>query len=160
MRADAIHVRLAVEADIDTIVRFNTEMARETEGIVLSCKRLTDGVTAVLRDDTKGFYVVAECSGKVVGQAMITYEWSDWRNSIFWWLQSVYVMPQYRRTGVFRALLNHIKFMVEERSDVCGLRLYVHQDNHTAKRTYENLGMENSHYQLYESASTSEEIES
>ncbi len=150
MESDTIRVRHAVEADVDTIVNFNIEMARETEGIALPRSRLTDGVNAVFADKTKGFYIVAECDDKVVGQAMITYEWSDWRNSTFWWIQSVYVLPQYRRTGVFRALFRHIKLMAERTSDVCGLRLYVEQSNHTAKRVYESLGMEECHYDLRE----------
>ena len=147
---DTITIRRATRADIDTIVNFNIEMARETENTILPRRRLTNGVTAMFEDDAKGFYIVAECDSKVVGQIMITYEWSDWRNGMFWWIQSVYVMPQYRKKGVFRALFQHVKSMAEGTPDVCGLRLYVHQDNYTAKTTYKNLGMEESHYEFHE----------
>lgn len=145
-----ISVRVASKADIGTIVSFNKRMAFETENITLSEDRLTKGVAAVFEDKTKGFYIVAECDGYVVGQAMITYEWSDWRNSLFWWIQSVYVLPGYRRAGVFRAIFMQIKSMAENESKTCGLRLYVEKNNAVAKQTYENLGMRESHYDLFE----------
>ena len=107
MKSKEIHIRRAAKADADTIVTFNAEMARETEDLALPRKRLTNGVNAMFDDSAKGFYVLAECDGKVVGQAMITYEWSDWRNGTFWWIQSVYVLPQYRRMGVFRSLFEY-----------------------------------------------------
>lgn len=150
MGIDAVRIRRAEGTDVDTIADFNTEMARETENIVLPRLRLVNGIKALLEDISKGFYVMAEFNGKPVGQVMITYEWSDWRNGTFWWIQSVYVLPQYRRMGVFRALFHHIKLTAEEATDVCGLRLYVEQGNHTAKQTYESLGMEESHYDLRE----------
>lgn len=150
MRIETVRIRRAEKTDVDTIADFNIEMARETENIVLPRPRLVDGVKALLEDVSKGFYVMAELDGKPVGQVMITYEWSDWRNGTFWWIQSVYVRPQYRRMGVFRALFHHIKLIAEETTDVCGLRLYVEQGNHTAKQAYESLGMEESHYDLRE----------
>jgi GNAT superfamily N-acetyltransferase len=126
------------------------EMARETENIDLSRQQLTNGVNSVLEDSTKGFYVLAECDGRIVGQAMITYEWSDWRNATFWWIQSVYVLPSHRRMGVFRSLFEYIKRVAENASNVCGLRLYVDRSNHPAKQAYESMGMGESHYELYE----------
>ena len=150
MKRYTICIRRATMADIDTIIHFNTEMARETENIDLPRQRLKNGIAAVFEDSTRGFYVVAECNGRVVGQVMITYEWSDWRNGVFWWIQSVYVLPSYRRTGVFRSLFEYIKCMAENASNVCGLRLYVDRDNHQAKQAYQSLGMARSHYELYE----------
>ena len=150
MESHSVRVRRATIADVDTIVDFNTAMARETENIILPRQRLTDGVTSVFEDSTKGFYVVAESDGRVVGQMMITYEWSDWRNGVFWWIQSVYVLSSHRRMGVFRSLFEHIKCMAESASNVCGLRLYVASENHPAKQAYQNLDMEKSHYELYE----------
>jgi len=142
-------IRKATRNDIDIIVHFNSEMAHETENIKLSQQILTKGVTAVFDDSTKGFYIVAECDGTVVGQAMITYEWSDWRNAIVWWIQSVYILPDYRKIGVFRSIFEKIKLLAKE-SNACGLRLYVDRDNIIAKKAYNNLGMEESHYDLYE----------
>ncbi len=150
MRIDAVRIRRAEGTDVETIVDFNIEMARETENIALPHLRLVNGVKALFEDISRGFYVIAEFHDKPVGQVMITYEWSDWRNGTFWWIQSVYVLPQYRRMGVFRALFHHIKLMAEGTADVCGLRLYVEQGNHTAKQAYESLGMEESHYDLRE----------
>ncbi|MEK7395569.1 MAG: GNAT family N-acetyltransferase [Candidatus Poribacteria bacterium] len=149
MNNDIIIIRLAKLDDADAIIRFNIEMAYETEGIMLSNEKLTDGVKAVFGDDKKGFYIIAECDDKVVGQAMITYEWSDWRNAIFWWIQSVYVIPEYRKAGVFKAIFAEIKSMAES-SDVCGLRLYVERNNKVAKSVYLKLGMEESHYDFFE----------
>jgi len=144
-----IYIRQAIQNDIESIVYFNAEMAYETEGITLSSEKLTDGVKAVFDDDKKGFYIIAECDDRVVGQAMITYEWSDWRNAIFWWIQSVYVIPEYRKAGVFKAIFAEIKSMAES-SNVCGLRLYVERNNKVAKSVYLRLGMEESHYDFFE----------
>jgi GNAT superfamily N-acetyltransferase len=144
-----IKIRHGIKSDIDIIVRFNKEMAYETEGISLDQEKLNDGVKAVFEHDTKGFYIVAECDGNLVGQAMITYEWSDWRNAIYWWIQSVYVLPEYRKVGVFRSIFEQIKSMANK-SNVCGLRLYVDRDNKIAKKAYQNLGMCESHYDLFE----------
>ena len=144
-----ISVRQATRNDIDIIVHFNSEMAHETENIKLSQQKLVKGVTAVFEDSTKGFYIVAECDGTVVGQAMITYEWSDWRNAVVWWIQSVYILPDYRKIGVFRSIFEQIKLLAKE-SNACGLRLYVDRSNIIAKKAYKNLGMEESHYDLYE----------
>ncbi|MDQ1327427.1 MAG: hypothetical protein QG641_707 [Candidatus Poribacteria bacterium] len=149
MGLNEISVRQATRNDTDVIVHFNSEMAYETENIILSQQKLTDGVTAVFEDSTKGFYIVAECDGTVVGQAMITYEWSDWRNAVVWWIQSVYILPDYRKIGVFRSIFEQIKLLARE-SNACGLRLYVDRSNIIAKKAYKNLGMEESHYDLYE----------
>lgn len=149
MGLNEISVRQATRNDTDVIVHFNSEMAYETENIILLQQKLTDGVTAVFEDSTKGFYIVAECDGTVVGQAMITYEWSDWRNAVVWWIQSVYILPDYRKIGVFRSIFEQIKLLARE-SNACGLRLYVDRSNIIAKKAYKNLGMEESHYDLYE----------
>ncbi len=146
---EKIIIRHAKIGDVDAIVKFNLKMAYETEGITLSVEKLSKGVKAVLEDTTKGFYVVAECDNKPVGQALVTYEWSDWRNAIFWWIQSVYVAPEYRRAGVFKDIFAYIRSLAES-SNVCGIRLYVERSNHIAKNVYKKLGMGESHYDLYE----------
>ena len=150
MESYFVRVKRATIADVDTIVDFNAAMARETENIILSRQRLTEGVNSVFEDSTKGFYVVAEYGGRIVGQMMITYEWSDWRNGFFWWIQSVYVLSSHRRMGIFRSLFDHVKRMAENTPNVCGLRLYVANENHAAKQTYQNLDMKKSHYEFYE----------
>ena len=145
-----VNVRAATPADLDIIVAFNSAMALETEGIELDVDRLRRGVTAVLDDPGRGRYFLAEIAGSVVGQLMITYEWSDWRNGCFWWIQSVYVHPDYRRRGVYRALDAHVRAEARRDGGVCGLRLYVDRDNHVAQRVYASLDMQHSHYDLYE----------
>ncbi len=118
-------IRPAQPADADIIADYNAAIARETEHIELDRERLAQGVHAVLSDPSKGFYTVAEADGRVVGQMLITYEWSDWRNGVFWWIQSVYVHADYRRRGVFQELYRHIAAQAKQAGTVCGLRLYV-----------------------------------
>ncbi|MEZ5352206.1 MAG: GNAT family N-acetyltransferase [Bryobacteraceae bacterium] len=142
-------VRLATIGDAPVIARFNAAMALETEHLTLEEARLLAGVTRVLTDSSRGFYLVAESGGGVVGQLMITYEWSDWRNADFWWIQSVYVAPEARREGVFTALYDEAERMARA-SGACGLRLYVEQDNARAQRTYAAKGMTPTAYRMYE----------
>jgi GNAT superfamily N-acetyltransferase len=125
-------------------------MAGETEARVLPPARVRKGVTALLRDSTKGAYYVAELRGRVVGQLMITYEWSDWRNGNFWWIQSVYVEKRFRRKGVFKALFQHAVSLAKADPTICGLRLYVDAHNDRAQKTYGALGMSATDYQVYE----------
>ena len=143
-----IVIRLARKDDAPIIAEFNGSMAAETEGIRLERTRLVKGVEALLADTNKGVYYVAEVDGRVVGQLMITYEWSDWRNAIFWWIQSVYVHPEFRGKGVFRKIYRHVESRAKTVGDVCGMRLYVEKGNERAHKTYESLGMKKSHYDM------------
>lgn len=136
-------------ADINVLVEFNAAMALETEAKTLDARVLSAGVAAVLAEPRRGFYVIAEDERDVVGCLMITYEWSDWRNGDWWWLQSVYVRPDYRRHGVFRALYAEVERLATGRSDVVGVRLYVERENARAQRTYESLGLREEHYRMY-----------
>ena len=108
------------------------------------------GVAALLADPAKGIYFVAEANGVVAGQLMITYEWSDWRNGNLWWIQSVYVSQEFRRKGVFRALFKYLEGLARSQKDVRSLRLYMHADNAAARRSYENLGMHWTKYEVFE----------
>jgi ribosomal protein S18 acetylase RimI-like enzyme len=148
--SDRILIRRARPADAGIITRFNTAMGKETEGVALDKKRVYVGVRSILRDRHKGFYLLAEVGGKVVGQMMITREWSDWRNSHFWWIQSVYVLPTYRRRGVYRALHQYAIGSSKKRKDVCGIRLYVDWHNKRAQMVYKKLGMKRSTYDMFE----------
>jgi GNAT superfamily N-acetyltransferase len=145
-----ITVRIAEPKDIETIAELNLAMARETESRRLRRATLTQGIRAVFDNPVYGFYLAAECKGQVVGCLLITSEWSDWRNGLFWWIQSLYVRPAFRRCGVFRRLYEFVKAEARRRRGVCGLRLYVEQSNHVAQRAYRQMGMECSTYQLYE----------
>jgi GNAT superfamily N-acetyltransferase len=147
-----IYTRLAEPADLPVIVEFNQRMAEETEGKRLSSETLTNGVAAVFADRQRGFYVVAENAAKeVVGCLLITFEWSDWRNALFWWIQSVYVRADFRGTGVYRRLYESVKAMaLENEMPVCGFRLYVEKENRAAQQVYEKLGMEETVYKMYE----------
>ena len=148
----SLPVRLARAGDVDALVGFNLRMARETEGRMLSRETLEQGVGALLGREELGFYVVAEDSeAGVVAGLMVTFEWSDWRNGVFWWIQSVYVEPAFRRRGLYRALYEFVRNLAEERGGVCGFRLYVEKDNAVAREVYATLGMEETPYRMYES---------
>jgi len=145
-----IRIREAALTDAPVIADCNVRLARESEGLELETARVEAGVAAMLKDPAKGIYYVAEAGGKVAGQLMITYEWSDWRNGNIWWIQSVYVKPEFRRAGVFRALFNHLQELARAREDVCSLRLYVHAENTRAAQSYERLGMTRTQYEVFE----------
>lgn len=125
-------------------------MARETEGLELNPACVHTGVAALLADAAKGIYFVAEVKGVIAGQLMITYEWSDWRNGNIWWLQSVYVRHEFRRKGVFRELFKYLEDRARGQKEVCSLRLYMHSSNQTARCSYEKLGMQRTHYEVFE----------
>ena len=145
---------MAVPDDIQAMVRFNAALALETEERTLSEKLLRQGTQHLLDSSSHGFYVVAEIPDgvgkKVVGQLLVTYEWSDWRNGVFWWIQSVYIEKEWRKVGVFRRLFEFIRDEAQQRSDVVGLRLYVEKDNTSAKTVYEKLGLDLTPYHMYE----------
>lgn len=149
-KANLISIRPARRADAATIVRFNAALARETEGKRLDPARLLRGVKALLRDDTKGFYLLAEINGRIAGQLMITFEWSDWRDGNFWWIQSVFVAPRFRRRGVFQALYAEVERLAHRQGNVCGIRLYVERANVRAQITYKKLGLHRAHYEMFE----------
>ena len=144
-----ITIRKATPDDAADIISFQQAMAMETEGMELKTDLITPGVLAVFSDPTKGQYYVAEDQGNVVASLMITYEWSDWRNANVWWFQSVYVIPGYRRKGIFRMMYDHIKKEGVE-CGIAGLRLYVDSGNMRAQKTYEAMGMNGSHYRTFE----------
>jgi ribosomal protein S18 acetylase RimI-like enzyme len=144
-----ILIRKAKLSDASSIIDFQLRMAQETENLELIPEIVTKGVDAVFHDQSKGQYFVAESGGKVVASLLITYEWSDWRNCNVWWFQSVFVMPEFRRKGIFRKMYNYIKTLAEEQ-DIAGLRLYVETSNSRAQKTYEALGMNSEHYAFYE----------
>ena len=142
-------IRKATKSDIKTIAQFNINMALETENKELPQEIITKGVETLINNAHLGFYLMAEKDGKIVGSLMITTEWSDWRNGLFWWVQAVYVIEEYRRQGVYSALYDHVK-KLSKKEQVCGYRLYVEKENEIAQKTYENLGMHKTDYLLYE----------
>ena len=146
-----IQIRTADAEDADVIAEFNTAMAEETEQRRLDRSILAAGVRGLLEEPSRGVYFMAELNGRVVGQLLITYEWSDWRNGLFWWIQSVYVVPEMRRRGVYRALHQHVATNARETQGVCGIRLYVDSNNRVAQDTYRRLGMSETGYLLFES---------
>lgn len=145
-----IAVRPATPADRDSIVAFNLAMARETEDKSLDPDVVREGVAALLGDPSRGRYFLAESAeGEVAGQAAVTYEWSDWRNGVVWWIQSVYVAPGHRRRGAYASLHRHIRDAAR-REGAIGLRLYVERGNRGAQETYRALGMEETSYIVFQ----------
>ncbi len=143
-------IRIASREDAAALVRFNQAMALETEGKELDPAKISAGVASVFTDEKKGFYVVAEVGENIVGGLMVTYEWSDWRNAWFWWIQSVYILPEGRGQRLYSRMYDFVKTKAAADGNVCGFRLYVEHDNHHAQRVYEKLGMNASHYLMYE----------
>jgi len=137
-------------SDLPVIVSFNAALAFETEGRQLDERTLRQGVEAALSDDRRCVYFVAEIAGTVVGQTMITFEWSDWRNRWFWWIQSVYVRLEDRGRGIFKTLYEHIYDACRTSPDTTGLRLYVEKNNKAARETYLRLGMSEASYDMLE----------
>lgn len=145
-----ISIRAANEADIEVLAEFNIAMALETEQKALPAKVIRDGISAVVADSQLGFYTVAVVDDQVAGALLITTEWSDWRNGLFWWIQSVYVKPAHRRAGVFSRLYQNIRQQAMHKPNVCGLRLYVERENLLAQQTYLKMGMEETAYRMFE----------
>lgn len=148
--------REATESDLPTIVPFVIAMARDSEDVTLHEATVTAGVRAVLADRRKGVYHLGLAGDQVVGQALVTTEWSDWNAADYWWIQTVYVQPEWRGRGVFAALYAHLA----ERARAAGaaaLRLYVHRDNLSARRAYEKVGMVEDGYVVYEQVLTRRE---
>lgn len=144
-----LSIRSAERGDMAAIAEWNVAMAWETEQKKLDLQVLLRGVAAVLDESRRGFYLMAERDGEAVGCLLVTYEWSDWRNGDFWWIQSVYVTPNARRSGAFRAMYADVAQRAKQAGAV-GLRLYVETENLRAQQTYRELGMEQCHYFMYE----------
>ncbi len=152
---DRLHIRPATEADLDAIATFSAAMALETEGRKLDHARLRQGTKALLAAPEHGFFMVAELPQaeqprQLIGQLMVTYEWSDWRNAVFWWIQSVYVAPAWRRQGVYRRMHEKVVETAKADPNVCGIRLYVERDNGMAQSVYRRVGLQSSAYVVYE----------
>ena len=152
-----LEIREAVASDAAQIAQYNALLAMESEGTRLAPDVAERGAEAMFADRSRGRYWLAEVDGEVVGQLMLTYEWSDWRNGMVWWIQSVYVHGDFRRRGVFSALYRHVESLARQEPEVCGLRLYVERDNARAQSTYEALGMHTTNYLVMQSMFTEDD---
>ena len=143
-------VREATVTDVAPVVEFQEAMARETESVELDHGVVTRGVRAVFDEPSRGRYLVAEADGEVIASLLITYEWSDWRDGNVWWIQSVYVRPQFRRRGVYARMYEHVKAVAARDANVRGIRLYVDRRNTRAQEVYRRCGMNGEHYLVFE----------
>ncbi|HQY87585.1 MAG TPA: GNAT family N-acetyltransferase [Tepidisphaeraceae bacterium] len=147
MNDPSIIITDATLSDADTIAHFMIDMAWETESKKLDLDEVRQGVRTMINEPERGQYFVAKRNGEVIGCIMYTHEWSDWRNGDMWWIQSVYVRPDSRRLGVFRAMHAHVRSLAIQ-NKVVELRLYVEKQNHRAKSTYQSLGMGMTEYDI------------
>jgi len=154
MTQTPINIRQAITQDAQAIADFNSLMAMETEGKTLQPEVILSGVKNMIANPAYGYYLVAEQDGQVVGSLMVTSEWSDWRDGLFWWIQSVYIRKEYRRQGIYRQLYDMVKTLAAENGNICGYRLYVEKDNLKAQQTYQSLGMTETDYFIYEEMTT------
>ncbi len=143
-------IRKGQLSDLSSLVEFNQAMAQETEGLTLNQQTLTTGVTTLLENPAKGFYLVAEIDNEIAGSLMVTFEWSDWRAKDYYWIQSVYIRPQNRRQGIYGKLYQAVKDIAHEQGGAASFRLYVEKENTQAQKTYQALGMHESYYLMYE----------
>jgi ribosomal protein S18 acetylase RimI-like enzyme len=141
-------IRKAKIDDIDIIVNNNISLALESEKKSIDYDTVYNGVKSIIKDSNKGFYLVFERNNKIIGQLMITFEWSDWNDKSIWWIQSVFVDKSNRRIGVFNDLIRYIKVMAKN-NKVKNLKLYVHKKNINAKKVYEKMGMSKEQYDIY-----------
>ncbi|MFP4544070.1 MAG: N-acetyltransferase family protein [Bacteroidota bacterium] len=145
-----LKIRKAELDDIDIITDCNIALALETEGLNLDRRTVRHGVKRLLENGLMGFYLIAEVEGNPAGQLLITTEWSDWRDGILWWIQSVYVQPSFREKGIYGNMYKTVKEMASNNADIRGFRLYVEKGNRPAIAVYEALGMKETHYKMYE----------
>ena len=150
MNLNSTIIRSASPDDISEIAQFNIAMAQETEERQLDPETIQSGVSGVIQNHAHGFYLIAERDQVAVGSLLITFEWSDWRNGTLWWIQSVYVKPEHRRTGIFKALYDAVISRAHDTENVRGIRLYVEQENLGAQSVYQKLLMQKTPYQMYE----------
>ena len=135
--------------DVESIAQFQVDMAMESEGTQLDKDTVTKGVSAAMADENKGLYYIARVDGKAVGSLMLTREWSDWNNGWYWWIQSVYVAPDYRRQGVYKSMYQAVCTDAKQQN-IAQVRLYVDKTNTRGQKVYSSLGMQESHYLIYE----------
>ena len=145
-----ITIQKAERQHIDTLIDFQQRLAYESEEVVLDGSTLRKGMEAMFADPGKGLYYIALDGEQIVGCHMITYEWSDWRNGMVWWLQSVYVTESYRKKGIFKMMYDNVISMIKKDPNLIGLRLYVDKSNERAMKVYGAMGMDGSHYTVYE----------
>ena len=143
-------VEKGTEADAGKIAEFQIDMALESEGAILDREKILNGVRAGLSDPAKGtYYIVRTESGETAGSLLVTKEWSDWNNCWYWWIQSVFVKPEYRRQGAFTYLYETVRAFAKQEGSTC-LRLYVDRSNRKAQKCYKKQGMDECHYLMYE----------
>ena len=145
-----IRTREADVTDAGDIAAFQRAMARETEEVELDAAVVDRGVRAVFDEPARGRYFIAEGEGRVIASLLITYEWSDWRDGNVWWIQSVYVRPEFRRRGVYARMYEHVKGIALADPNVRGIRLYVDRRNAPAQDVYRRCGMNGEHYLVFE----------
>lgn len=145
-----ITIQKAVIENLEVLIDFQQRLALESESIRLNAETLRKGIMAMFADPAKGIYYIVKEEGQAIGCHMITYEWSDWRNGMVWWLQSVYVTETHRKKGIFKMMYDNLINIIKKDPQLIGLRLYVDKSNERALQVYKAMGMDGSHYTVYE----------
>ena len=141
-------IRKAVIDDIDSLIEFSFEEAKEAEGLTRVPDTLRAGITAALNDSSKAIYwVIADENDKPFGNVSALKEWSDWNDGYYWWIQSMFISTRYRGKGYLKLLINAVESEMK-RENGLELRLYVHKDNKVAIRAYEKVGFVISNYDV------------
>ena len=141
-------VRRAELKDLEYLVEFTSEEAREAEGSVKIPETLEKGIRAALEDSTIAIYwVLVDEKEAPVGSVSALREWSDWNAGYYWWIQSMYISPAYRGKGCMTPLLDAVKSEVKKQQGL-ELRLYVHEENKVAIRAYEKARFTHSSYRI------------
>lgn len=143
-----VQVRTASISDLDVIVEFIAEEAREAEGRSLCRKTLESGIDAALKDESiANYWLLIDRYETAIGCTSVIKEWSDWNAGYYWWIQSIYIAPNHRGKGYLNALIDSVARAAREQNCL-ELRLYVHKGNRAAVRAYEKAGFGNSQYKI------------
>ncbi|EJE4187015.1 TPA: GNAT family N-acetyltransferase [Vibrio parahaemolyticus] len=124
------------------------EEAREAEGSIKIPETLEKGILVALRDPSIATYwVLVDENNTPVGSVSAVREWSDWNAGYYLWIQSMFLSKSQRGKGRMSLLLDAVKHEMKVQKGL-ELRLYVHKDNCTAVRAYQNAHFSKSDYEI------------
>lgn len=130
------------------LVSFTLAEAQEAEGIEGSTETIREGVRAGLEDPAMAMYWVLESPDfGVVGSISTVREWSDWNAGYYWWIQSLYIKPEFRGRGLLKPLIEAVREEAKQQGAL-ELRLYAHRSNERALSAYRREGFRGMPYQV------------
>ena len=122
-----------------------------------NCAELPDNIVTVqnyqkvaehvLSDIDWGFFVLCEEQGTPVGFMNFSYEWSDWRNGMFYWLQTAYTKDTNEQ--IFKNMIEFVNSYGKEHG-CCGFRLQTEKKYEEFWKPFvSRLDLVKTHYYLY-----------